>query len=67
MRAQKVVASLQSSRSTFVPCHSEDYLEIEMLKESLRERDEEMRRWDKEMRQRNEFYAQAFAQQQTII
>jgi hypothetical protein len=50
MRAQKAVASLQSLRSTFVPCHSEDCLEIEMLKESLREWDEEMRWWDEEMR-----------------
>jgi hypothetical protein len=52
-----------------------------MLKETLRQRDEEMRRWDEEprlrdkvqmqqydaMRQQGNFYAQAFAQQQIIL
>jgi hypothetical protein len=36
VRAQKVVSSSQSSGSTFIPRRSEDRLEIEMLKESLR-------------------------------
>jgi hypothetical protein len=30
-----------------MPRHSEERLEIEMLKESLRQRDEAMRKWDK--------------------
>jgi hypothetical protein len=60
--------------SSFVPRCSKDWLEIEMLKESLRrwdeemrQRDKEMRRWDEAMRQRDDFYASAFAQQQTIL
>jgi hypothetical protein len=37
VRAQKATASSQSIRgSSFVPRHSEDWQEIEMLKESLR-------------------------------
>jgi hypothetical protein len=43
VRAQKVVSLSQSSGSTFIPHRSEDRLEIEMLKESLRQQDEEMR------------------------
>jgi hypothetical protein len=45
-----------------------------MLKESLRQRDEEMRWWDEVTRQRDEammqqddFYTSAFAQQQAIL
>jgi hypothetical protein len=55
--------------SSFIPCCSEDWLKIKMLKESLRQWDKEMRRQDKEMRQRDEemrqrddFYASAIAQ-----
>jgi hypothetical protein len=40
-------------RSSFVPCRSKERLEIEMLKESLRQ-------WD-------DFYAHAFAQQQIVL
>jgi hypothetical protein len=55
VRAQKVVMSLQSSGgSSFIPRRSEDRLEIEMLKESLRQRGEEMQRQDEVMRQRDE-------------
>jgi hypothetical protein len=54
-------ASSQSSRSSFVPHHSEDWLEIKMLKQVLRQQDEEKRWWDEAMRQRDELYAQAFA------
>jgi hypothetical protein len=43
VRAQKAASLSQSSGSTFVPHHSEDRFKIEMLKESLRQRDEEMR------------------------
>jgi hypothetical protein len=45
VRAQKVATSLQSlgGGSSFVPRRSEDRLEIEMLKESLWQRGEEMR------------------------
>jgi hypothetical protein len=64
VRAQKVASSSQSTGgSSFVPHRSEDRLEIEMFKESLRQRDEEMRRRDKEMRQWDDFYSSAFAQQ----
>jgi hypothetical protein len=45
-----------------------------MLKETLRRRDEEMRQRDEEQRQqydamwqRDDFYAEAFAQQQIIL
>jgi hypothetical protein len=57
VRAQKVVALSQSSGSSFVPRRSEDRLEIEMLKDSMRHRDEEMRWRDEAMRQRDKFYA----------
>jgi hypothetical protein len=67
VRAQKAAASLQSSGSSFVPRHSEGRLEIEILKESLRQRDEEMRRRDEAMRQWDEYYAQDFAQQQAML
>jgi hypothetical protein len=50
VRTQKVVTSSQSSGgSSFIPRRSEDRLEIEMLKESLRQRGEEMRRQDEVM------------------
>jgi hypothetical protein len=66
---------------SFIPRHSEDRKEIKMLKETLRQRDEEMRWRDEDQRQRDEvqrqqyeamkqrddFYAQAFAQQQIIL
>jgi hypothetical protein len=48
MRTQKVASSSRSHRSTFIPHDSEDRAEIKMLKESLRQR-------DKEMRQQNDF------------
>jgi hypothetical protein len=67
-----IVAELR--RSSFVPHHSEDRHEIEMLKESLRQQDKEMRWRDEVRRQRNEamrqrddFYAHAFAQQQIVL
>jgi hypothetical protein len=40
VRAQKVAQSSQSSGSSFIPRRSEERLEIEILKESLRQRDE---------------------------
>jgi hypothetical protein len=67
VRAQKGVSSSHSSESTFLPRRSEDRFEIEMLKESLKEWDEEMRWRDEVMRQQDDFYAQAFTQQQTIL
>jgi hypothetical protein len=63
VRAQKVVSSSQSSRSSLVHRRSEDRLEIKILKESLRQRGKEMRWWDEAMRQRDGFYAQ----QQAIL
>jgi hypothetical protein len=67
--------------SHFIPRRSEEQQEIEMLKETLRQRDEKMRQRDEEQRQRDEvqrqqydavrqwddFYAHAFAQQQVIL
>jgi hypothetical protein len=54
VRAQKAVTSSQSSGgSSFIPHRSEDRLEIDMLKESLRQRDEEMQRCDEVTRQRD--------------
>jgi hypothetical protein len=48
--------------------------EIKQLKETLSQGDEEQRQWDEfqraqyeVMRQRNDYYAQAFAQQQLIL
>jgi hypothetical protein len=40
VRAQKAAQSSQNSGSTFIPHRSEERLEIEMLKVSLRQRDE---------------------------
>jgi hypothetical protein len=42
--------------SSFIPRRSEDQQKIEMLKEALKQQ-------DKAMRQRDDFYASAFAQQ----
>jgi hypothetical protein len=79
VRAQKVATSSQSTGagSSFVSHQSE----IKQLNETLRQWDEEQRQRDEEQRQRNEFqstqyeamrqrddyYAQAFAQQQLIL
>jgi predicted nucleic acid-binding protein len=61
VRAQKAAVSSQSIRgSSFIPRHSEDRQEIEKLKEALRQQDEAMR-------QRDDFYALAFAQQHAIL
>jgi hypothetical protein len=40
--------------SSFVPHRSEEWHEIKMLKDTLRQRDEEMRWRDEEQRQRDE-------------
>jgi hypothetical protein len=46
VRAQKVVSSSQSTGgSSFIPHCSEERQEIEMLEETLRQQDEEMRQW----------------------
>jgi hypothetical protein len=51
VRAHKATSSLQSTRgSSFIPRCSEERQEIKMLKETLRQRDEEMRRQDEEQR-----------------
>jgi hypothetical protein len=60
VRAQKVAQSSQSSRSSFIPCHLEEQLVIKMLKESLRQWGEAMRQWD-------EYYSQALAQQLVML
>jgi hypothetical protein len=61
---------LNGAGSSFVSRQSE----IEQLKETLRQWDEEKRQRDKfqraqyeAMRQRDDYYAQAFAQQQLIL
>jgi hypothetical protein len=52
VRAQKAAAAAQSiGGSSFIPRCSKDRLEIKMLKERLRQRDEEMRWRDEAMRQ----------------
>jgi hypothetical protein len=72
VRAQKATTSSQSigEGSSFFSLQSK----IEQLKETLRQRDEEQRQRDKfqrvqyeAMRQRDDHYAQAFAQQQLIL
>jgi hypothetical protein len=72
VRAQKDVTSSQSTGagSSFFSRQSE----IQQLNETLRQRDEEQRQQDKfqraqyeAMRQRNDYYAQAFDQQQLIL
>jgi hypothetical protein len=55
MRAQKATQSSQSSGSIFVPRRSEERPEIEKLKESLRQRDKELKRQDEAMMQRDEY------------
>jgi hypothetical protein len=82
VRAQKAASSSQSTGgSSFIPRRLEERQEIKMLKETLRQWDEEMRHRDEEqrqrdegqrqqydaMRQRDDFYAQAFTQQQIIL
>jgi hypothetical protein len=57
VRAHKVAQSSQSSGSSFVPRHSEEWLEIEILKKSLRQRDKEIRQRDEAMRQWDEYYS----------
>jgi hypothetical protein len=72
VRAEKAVISSQSTGagSSFFSRQSK----IEQLKETLRQRDEEQRQRDKmqraqyeAIRQRDDYYAQAFAQQQLIL
>jgi hypothetical protein len=72
VRAEKAVMSSQSTGagSSFFSHQSE----IEQLNETLRQRDEEQRQRDKmqrvqyeAMRQRDEYYAQAFTQQQLML
>jgi hypothetical protein len=67
VRAHKAAVSSQSSWSSFVPRRSEDLFKIEILKERLRQWEEEMRRREEAMWQRDEFYAQVFAQQQAML
>jgi hypothetical protein len=51
VRVQMVVASSQSTGgSSFIPPRLKEWQEIEMLKETLWQLDEEMRRWDEEQR-----------------
>jgi hypothetical protein len=72
VRAQKAATSSQSTGagSSFLSRQSE----IEQLKETLRQWDEEQRQRDEfqrvqyeAMRQRDDYYAQAFTQQQLIL
>jgi hypothetical protein len=65
VRAQKAGTSSQSigAGNSFVSHQSE----IEQLKETLRRRDEEQRAQYEAMRHRDDYYAQAFAQQQLIL
>jgi hypothetical protein len=72
VRAEKVVISSQSTGagSSFFSRQSE----IEQLKKTLRQRDEEQRQRDEiqraqyeAMRQRDDYYTHAFAQQQFIV
>jgi hypothetical protein len=72
VRAQKAATSSQSTGagSSFISHQSE----IKQLKQTLRQRDEEQRQRDElqraqyeAMRQRDDYYAHAFAQQQLIL
>jgi hypothetical protein len=65
VRAKKVVMLLQSTGagSSFFSRQSE----IKQLKETLRQRDKMQRVQYETMRQRDDYYAQAFAQQQFIL
>jgi hypothetical protein len=72
VRAQKVVTSSHSTGAE--SCFFSHQSEIEQLKESLRQQDEEQRQRDEfqraqyeTMRHRDDYYAQAFAQQQLIL
>jgi hypothetical protein len=72
VRAQKVATSSQSTGAGSI--FFSHQLEIEQLKETLRQLDEEQRQRDElhrvqyeAMRQRDDYYAQAFAQQQLIL
>jgi hypothetical protein len=48
VRAQKAASLSQSiGGSSFIPSCSEEWQEVKMLKETLRQRDEEMRQWTK--------------------
>jgi hypothetical protein len=74
VRAQKAAQTSQSLGSSFVPRRLEERLEIEMLKESLRQWDKEMRRQneemrqrDKAMRQRDKYYSQVLARLQATL
>jgi membrane protein involved in colicin uptake len=51
VRSQKAATLSQSTGgSSFVPRRSKERQEIEMLKETLRQRAEEIRQWDKDHR-----------------
>jgi hypothetical protein len=65
VRAEKAATSSQSTcaGSSFFSRQSE----IEQLKETLRQRDEMQRAHYEAMRQRDDYYAQAFSQQQLIL
>jgi 4-diphosphocytidyl-2C-methyl-D-erythritol kinase len=65
VRAEKVAMSSQSTGtgSSFFSHQSE----IKQLKEALRQRDEMQRAQYEAMRQRDDYYAQAFTQQQLIL
>jgi hypothetical protein len=65
VRAKKAVTSSQSTcaKSSFFSCQSE----IEQLKETLRQQDEMQRTQYEAMRQHDDYYAHAFAQQQLIL
>jgi hypothetical protein len=65
VRAQKATTSSQSTcaGSSFFSRQSE----IEQLKKTLRQQDEFQRAQYKAMRQRDDYYAQAFTQQQLIL
>jgi hypothetical protein len=51
----------------FILHRSEDQLKIEVLKESMRQQDGEMRKLDEAMTQRDEFYTQAFTQHLRLV
>jgi membrane protein involved in colicin uptake len=65
VRAEKAAMSSQSTSagSSFFSRQSE----IEQLKETLRQRDKMQRAQYEVMRQRDDYYAQAFTQQQLIL
>jgi hypothetical protein len=65
VRAEKAATSSQSTGagSSFFSHQSE----IEQLKETLRQRDKMQRAQYEDMRQHDDYYAQAFTQQQLIL